>query len=248
MQRSGPALAKQYEKLTPRERLALVLEARARGDDAEVRRLWDTCPRKVYGAYDADFDVPYEAVSKIVLATCADLAAALAKVRMLVASSAMLAPLLQMGSLETAHKLAEEIYAEERARQREGADTPQGPRDVEQEESGGAVVLAEIEPITPERYCEQHLPKTWQRAQAVVNDCLGHFAATPAGIFAGLDRFTRQIFGMDAKTVLRAVMPPLLAEIEDLKVDQVRPNQVLAAEVEETLMQGWRKFVFGEGI
>ena len=41
-------------------------------------------------------------------------------------------------------------------------------------------------------------------------------------------------------------MPPVLAEIEDLKVDQVAVDEALAAEVEQTLMKGWRKFVFRE--
>ena len=62
----------------------------------------------------------------------------------------------------------------------------------------------------------------------------------------GLDRFTRRVLGMDAKAVLRAIMPPVLADIEDLKVDKVAPDEALATEMEEAIMVAWRRFVFRE--
>jgi hypothetical protein len=250
MQRDRAALAKQYEKLTPKERLALVLEARARGDDAEVRRLWDTCPRKMYTSHDARFEDSYDAITKIVLSTCIDLASALAKARMVVACSVMLAPLIQLASVEEAHATMLEIYSEQRGEGDEtGAEPPDG---VEEDRDGGdeedtEPKPTEFKPLTPEAYCEQHLPKTLERAQRVVDECFGKFAATPAGILAGLDRFTQRVLGMDAKSVLKAFMPVIVADIEDLKVDEVAADETLAAEVEETIMKGWRRFVFGEG-
>lgn len=41
-------LGKLYERLTPEERFALDVEAMARGDAEESRRLVDTCPRRTY--------------------------------------------------------------------------------------------------------------------------------------------------------------------------------------------------------
>ena len=49
------AIARLYDQLDPKERLALVLEARARGDEAEEQRLRSTCPRRVYSMPDAAF-------------------------------------------------------------------------------------------------------------------------------------------------------------------------------------------------
>ena len=49
------AIARLYDQLNPRERLALVLEARARGDETEEQRLRSTCPRRVYSMPDAAF-------------------------------------------------------------------------------------------------------------------------------------------------------------------------------------------------
>ena len=49
------AIARLYDQLTPKERLALVLEAKARGDETEEQRLRSTCPRRVYSMPDAAF-------------------------------------------------------------------------------------------------------------------------------------------------------------------------------------------------
>ena len=48
------ALARLYGRLTPRERFHLVLEAMAREDREEMKRLAEACPRKTYTMADAD--------------------------------------------------------------------------------------------------------------------------------------------------------------------------------------------------
>jgi hypothetical protein len=45
-------LAKLYDRLTPRERLPLLIAAAARGDDTEAQRLADAAPRACYGLPD----------------------------------------------------------------------------------------------------------------------------------------------------------------------------------------------------
>lgn len=44
-----------YESLTSRQRVIATIEAEARGDDDEVRRLRDTCPKKNYLQTDAAY-------------------------------------------------------------------------------------------------------------------------------------------------------------------------------------------------
>jgi hypothetical protein len=44
-----------YESLTPRERVVATLEAEARGDQAEARRLVETCPKRTYRMNDAAY-------------------------------------------------------------------------------------------------------------------------------------------------------------------------------------------------
>ncbi len=48
-------LGKLYDRLTPEERFKLDLEAMARGDDEESRRLVDSCPRRAYNMTDWAF-------------------------------------------------------------------------------------------------------------------------------------------------------------------------------------------------
>jgi hypothetical protein len=61
------------EHLTPRQRLCLAFEARARGDEAEFSRLGDTCPRKTYSGPDLAFRGSWDAITGASLATECDL-------------------------------------------------------------------------------------------------------------------------------------------------------------------------------
>ncbi len=44
-----------YESLTPRQRVIATIEAEARGDEVEAKRLVATCPRKTYTQADAAY-------------------------------------------------------------------------------------------------------------------------------------------------------------------------------------------------
>ncbi len=63
-------LAKLYDRLTAHERLRLVIGAQARGDDAEVDRLVQSCPRVNYSAGDDAYVVPMKAALDITQAIC----------------------------------------------------------------------------------------------------------------------------------------------------------------------------------
>lgn len=60
------AIERQYATLTPDERFRLVAMAEARGDAADVRRLVDACPRKLYSMPD----VAYSDRVAAMFATC----------------------------------------------------------------------------------------------------------------------------------------------------------------------------------
>ena len=64
-----------YEQFKPEERLTLLLEALARGDEAEVDRLLRSCPRKDYRCPDAEFDDRRSMAMDIAMVACADLTA-----------------------------------------------------------------------------------------------------------------------------------------------------------------------------
>lgn len=65
-----------YETLTPEQRLVAAMEASSRDDQDELRRLFKTCPRKIYEQADAAFLDKWDRVVAITLAIELDIAQA----------------------------------------------------------------------------------------------------------------------------------------------------------------------------
>ena len=78
-------LGKLYDRLDPDERFRLVLEAAARGDEEEIERLRDTCPRAEYKASDIAYSDRISGSLKITMMLCQLLAPSLTELRMLAA-------------------------------------------------------------------------------------------------------------------------------------------------------------------
>src|SRR5215210_4866874 len=78
-------LGKFYDRLDPDERFRLVLEATARGDEEEIERLRDTCPRVKYTAIDIAYSDRISGSLKITIMLCHLLAPSLTELRMLAA-------------------------------------------------------------------------------------------------------------------------------------------------------------------
>ena len=76
-------LRKLYDRLTPEERFRLDVEAMARGDTEESRRLVDTCPRLGYTMTDLAFSGRWQTTHGMVLALCVVLAQHMSRLNML---------------------------------------------------------------------------------------------------------------------------------------------------------------------
>lgn len=70
-----------YDRLTPEDRFRLVVEAMARGDEQEVERLVNSCPREAYKMNELSFSNRVRASQEITMALCFDLTAHLAKLQ-----------------------------------------------------------------------------------------------------------------------------------------------------------------------
>jgi hypothetical protein len=66
-------LTKLYDQFTGLERVRLVIEAAARGDEAEVDNLVRSCPRKHFSCGDDAYAVPLKATWELVQAACHDI-------------------------------------------------------------------------------------------------------------------------------------------------------------------------------
>jgi hypothetical protein len=84
------ALGKLYERLTPEERFALDVEAMARGDEEESRRLVETCPRHTYTMTDVAFSGRWLTTFEMVLALCVELTQHMSRLSMIDAIREML--------------------------------------------------------------------------------------------------------------------------------------------------------------
>jgi hypothetical protein len=80
---SKKGLGKLYDRLTPEERFSLDVEAMARGDEDESRRLVDTCPRRNYRMTDVAFSGRWLTTFEMVLALCVDLTQHMSRLSML---------------------------------------------------------------------------------------------------------------------------------------------------------------------
>src|SRR5215212_2155657 len=75
-------LGKLYDRLTPEERFRLDVEAMARGDSEESRRLVDTCPRRSYTMTDLGFSGRWDGAIQLSMVALLDLRYTTAKLRM----------------------------------------------------------------------------------------------------------------------------------------------------------------------
>jgi len=76
-------LGKLYARLTPEERFRLDVEAMARGDSEESRRLVDTCPRRSYTMTDIGFSGRWDGAIQLCMAALLDFRYTTAKLRMI---------------------------------------------------------------------------------------------------------------------------------------------------------------------
>jgi hypothetical protein len=76
-------LGKLYDRLTPEERFRLDVEAMARGDSEESRRLVDTCPRRSYTMTDVGFSGRWDGAIQLCMAALLDFRYTTAKLRMI---------------------------------------------------------------------------------------------------------------------------------------------------------------------
>ena len=76
-------LGKLYDRLTPQERFRLDVEAMARDDSEESRKLVDTCPRRSYTMTEVGFSGRWDGALQLTMAALLDFGSTTAKLRMI---------------------------------------------------------------------------------------------------------------------------------------------------------------------
>lgn len=76
-------MGKLYDKFTPTERFRLDIEAHARGDEKESRRLVASCPVRNYNMTDWAFSGRWQTTTELVMAVCMDLSQHMSRLNMI---------------------------------------------------------------------------------------------------------------------------------------------------------------------
>jgi hypothetical protein len=187
--------ARDYETLTAHERFQLLIEAMARKDEVECKRLEDSCPTNIYRCEDADFRARVRRAYNITVTVCLNMRQGIARIRM--------AQVLKKTSRHFAHpvaKFAMAAYLCGRAHGREEAGGDPGLI------PSNGTELAEM--LTSDVGVQEQLDEIRSAAEEVVGQvadwlCYSVGQADAVDLLSqweGFGRFTRSRLGLEPQT------------------------------------------------
>jgi hypothetical protein len=235
----GDGLKKLYDRLAPEERFRLVIEAEARGDEEESRRLVQSAPRYTYTDADLDYINRLRASQELTMAVCLDLAPPLARVRMVEGFSAAL-PLAYNACIKEAHF----AYLDGReAGLKEGlgaAGTKGGFPDADQEGDNPDIEEA-LDRIT------HRIEGASKRFLRRLEELELEIAAEARVLWEAFSKFSREELGLEPKKLVKMWFEPALSEIEELErlTDGIELGREKVEDNEALLKSGWSKLVSG---
>jgi hypothetical protein len=238
-------VAKFYDRLTPSERFRLDVEAHARGDETESRRLVDSCPIRNYNMTDWAFSGRWQTPTEIVLAVCVDLSQYMSRLNMIDAIRETLpyAHVIYHNETDSAYLSGHEAgsrYAWKRA----GMDgDPPGwapldedgestdaedfdpAIDAELEATGARLEEADIMPELLTRLEEKTTQEAWT-------------------LFEAFSSFCREELKVEPEKVAKALFEPIVARLEDLKARKEKfdteADEGVASEYAAALSEAWQ--------
>lgn len=241
------ALGKLYDRLTPSERFRLDVEAQARGDEAESRRLVDTCPIRNYNMTDWAFSGRWQIITEIVLAVCVDLSQYMSRLNMIDAIRETLpcARNIYHNETDSAYLSVHEAgsrYAWKRAGM-EG-DPPGWAPLLED----GEISEADAEDFDPA--IEEALEARGERlAEAdIMPEFLTRLEEKTTQeawtLFETFSSFCREELEVEPEKVTKALFEPIVARFEDLKARRekfsVHPDKDRTSEYAAAFSEVWR--------
>ncbi len=209
-------LGKLYDRLTPEERFKLDVEAMARGDSEESRRLVDTCPRRAYTMTDLQFAGRWDGAIQITMAALMDLRQNTTKLRMIDAFRAVL-PYSDM----LAQNNASEAYLDghrsgsRHAWRLAGKDgEPPGWEDYveeeaeETEENADPAIEGELEGIEAriKEESARFIPELLERLER-------ELATKALAVWEAFCGFCEEDAGIEPHKLLQATFPPALEDV-----------------------------------
>jgi hypothetical protein len=243
MRRKG--LGKLYDRLTPEERFRLDVEATARGDEEESRRLTEGCPRHSYTLNDVRFSWRWDAARELTMVVVLDLNPHLSKLRMIDALRSVLpySTTLAQNDAYLAYSdgyKAGSHYAWKKAGMK--GESPGWEEDEEEAEENAELAM------------EEDLQAIEARVEVSANlipELLGRLERKVAGealpIWEAFVRFCEEEIRVEPEKVLGAIFEPALENVrwlEDLakRLDLELEHETVE-EYQVNLTKAWRVYV-----
>ena len=226
------SLGKLYDRFTPEERFRLVIEAQARGDEEETRRLVRSCPRHNYTMTEAAYSDRMITIGALVQAVALDLVPRIARAKTIAGFEEALPFTYNSCANEAVmsyldgHKGGVQ-WAWERASASLAGEPPE-PEDEEYDE-------AELHLI------ESRIHAASERFIGMLEKLKLEVATEARAMWEAFVLFCREELGLEPEKPVRVFFVPLLSEIEDLlritegaEVEQERINSY-----REVIRNGW---------
>jgi hypothetical protein len=240
-------LGKLYERLTPEERFRLDVEAMARGDTEESRKLTDTCPRRTYTMNDIGFAGRWDGAVQLTMAMLMDLRQVTARLRVIDAFKGVL-PLSRNLAENDAilayldgHR-AGTRYAWARAGMEGEAPGLETDEEEAEENADEAMDAGLDEACSRVEESSGMVPRLLDRLEREI-------ASEAIVVWAAYLRFCEETVQVEAEKLLMATFKPALEDIRWLEslVERLGLEAEAAAveEYREGLVAGWRKNVTG---
>jgi hypothetical protein len=240
-------LGKLYDRLSPEERFALDVEAMARGDEEESRRLVDTCPRLGYTMTDVAFSGRWLTTLEMVLAMCVDLTQHMSRLSMLDGIREMLpyARVVYRNAGETAYLDGHEAgsrYAWQRAGM--SGDPPGwGPLEDDLE--------VEVEDCDPAIEVKLDALSTRLEEVDIMPELLGRLERKTTlqawTLWEAFSGFAETSLEVAPEKLVKVLLEPALPEVEDLKERKerlgVEPDEELSAEYGAAFSEMWERYL-----
>lgn len=254
-----------YDQFTPAERLSLVMEAMARDDWAEVKKLRYACPRKAYQIDDPAFEDRRVYIGVLACAISADLRVMLAKLRIF-QSIEELTPYLT-----SPHAMAAEFCFLAGWRLGQGLEPLQSPpMEVGDEEgdyidddayltmaregTGVSVFTEDVdEDWQPTAKQKEELdawdaPKQWvelanRRVAGFHRPVVRRLVGNALGLWAAWEAFCVDHVGVSGEVAMRAHVPTVVEQFEAMRAKHstVQLREDHRAEYAQLLADGWGK-------
>jgi hypothetical protein len=231
-----------YDRFTPEERFRLDVEARARGDEQESRRLLERCPRRTYVMNDWAFSNRWQTAMKLTDAVCFDLSHHLSNLQTIDALREVLPDVRIPYRIEaedaylSGHE-AGSHYAWKRAGM-DGDPPGWGPPEDEEaiEEDFDPAVDGDLEGLDARLQETDILPALLDR--------LEREAAQEAWeVWEAFATFSKSSLNIEPEKLLKVRYEPMLAGVEDLKRRReelgVEADKEHIAQYEQMLAEVW---------